>query len=83
MNSGYTSTTSSDSTPPLTPLAWHPLTPPTRPDSGDVMPSRTLAPGVTVALPSVADLILTKRFAARPRDLEDIRLLEILRREIE
>ena len=32
-----------------------------------------------VALPTVADLISTKRFAARPKDLEDIRLLEVLR----
>jgi hypothetical protein len=34
-----------------------------------------------VNLPSIPDLILTKRFAARPKDLEDIRLLEILRQE--
>ena len=40
-----------------------------------------LSADVTVALPSVADLILTKRFAARPKDLEDIRLLEVLGRE--
>ena len=40
-----------------------------------------LADGVSVALPSVADLILTKRFAARPKDIEDIRQLEILRKE--
>jgi hypothetical protein len=40
-----------------------------------------LAPGVEVALPSIDDLILTKRFAARPKDLEDIRLLEVLRSE--
>jgi hypothetical protein len=37
-----------------------------------------LAPGVEVVLPSLDDLILTKRFA-RPKDLEDIRLLEVLR----
>ena len=36
---------------------------------------------VSVALPAIGDLILTKRFAARPKDLEDIRLLEILRSE--
>jgi hypothetical protein len=36
---------------------------------------------VEVALPSIDDLILTKRFAARPKDLEDIRLLEVLRSE--
>jgi hypothetical protein len=34
-----------------------------------------LTPDLTVALPSIADLILTKRFAARPKDAEDIRLL--------
>jgi hypothetical protein len=38
-----------------------------------------LAPGVKVDLPALDDLILTKRFAARPKDLEDIRLLEVLR----
>ena len=42
-----------------------------------------VAPGVTVAVPAIEDLILTKRFAARPRDLEDIRLLDALRREEE
>ncbi len=40
-----------------------------------------LAPGVQVHIPSLDDLITTKRFAARPKDLEDIRLLELLRRE--
>ena len=41
------------------------------------------APGVAVAIPSIDDLILTKKFGARPRDAEDIRLLEVLRsREI-
>jgi hypothetical protein len=40
-----------------------------------------VAPGVRVALPTVDDLILTKRFASRPKDLEDIRLLETLRSE--
>ena len=39
----------------------------------------TLAPGVDIALPTLDDLISTKRFAARSKDLEDIRLLEILR----
>ena len=29
----------------------------------------------------VTDLILTKRFGGRPKDLEDIRLLEALRKE--
>jgi hypothetical protein len=41
----------------------------------------SLSSQVGVVLPSTDDLILTKRFAARPKDLEDIRLLEILRRE--
>ena len=40
-----------------------------------------LGTGVSVDLPSVPDLILTKRFAARPKDLEDIRLLESLPRD--
>jgi hypothetical protein len=39
------------------------------------------APGVNVWLPALDDLILTKRFGARPKDLEDVRLLEALRRE--
>jgi hypothetical protein len=38
----------------------------------------TLAPDVDVHLPAIDDLILTKRFADRPKDLEDIRLLRIL-----
>jgi hypothetical protein len=41
----------------------------------------TLAPGVDVQIPSVEDLVLTKRFAARPKDLEDIRLLRVLQSE--
>lgn len=40
-----------------------------------------LAPGAEVAVPVLDDLILTKRFGGRPKDLEDIRLLEALRRE--
>ena len=40
-----------------------------------------LAPGIEVQIPSIEDLILTKRFAARPRDLEDVRLLRILQSE--
>jgi len=40
-----------------------------------------LDPGVTLCLPCLDDLIATKRFAARPRDIEDIRLLQILREE--
>jgi hypothetical protein len=39
----------------------------------------TLAPGIEVQRPTVDDLILTKRFADRPKDLEDIRLLQILK----
>ena len=34
---------------------------------------------VEVALPSIDDLILTKQIAARPKDLEDIALLRILK----
>jgi hypothetical protein len=30
-------------------------------------------------IPAIDDLILTKRFAARPKDAEDIRLLERLK----
>ena len=32
-----------------------------------------------VTIPSLNDLILTKRFGARPKDAEDIRMLEVLR----
>ncbi len=38
-----------------------------------------LAPGVVVSIPALDDLIATKRFAARPKDAEDIRMLEALR----
>ena len=38
-----------------------------------------LANGVRAFLPSLDDLIVTKRFGARPKDLEDIRLLEVLK----
>jgi hypothetical protein len=38
-----------------------------------------VSPGVEAAIPSLDDLILTKRFAARPKDAEDIRMLEALR----
>ena len=37
---------------------------------------------MTVWVPTVDDLILTKQIATRPKDLEDIRLLQILRREL-
>ena len=40
-----------------------------------------VAQDIEVAVPSLDDLILTKRFASRPKDLEDIRLLEALRSE--
>ena len=40
-----------------------------------------VAPDVELAVPTLDDLILTKRFASRPKDLEDIRLLEVLRSE--
>jgi hypothetical protein len=36
-----------------------------------------------VSLPTLDDLILTKRVAARPKDLEDIRLLQALKAEEE
>ena len=38
-----------------------------------------VSPGVTTIIPSLEDLILTKRFAGRPKDAEDIRMLEALR----
>jgi hypothetical protein len=38
-----------------------------------------VAVGVEIAVPMLDDLILTKRFGARPKDAEDIRLLETLR----
>ena len=38
------------------------------------------APDVAVSVPCIDDLILTKRFGGRPKDAEDIRLLEALRR---
>lgn len=40
-----------------------------------------LAGDVEVAVPTLDDLILTKRLGGRPKDLEDIRLLEALRSE--
>jgi hypothetical protein len=40
-----------------------------------------IAPGVHAALPSLDDLILTKRFAARAKDAEDLRLLAVLRKD--
>ena len=40
-----------------------------------------VTPNVQAAIPSLEDLILTKRFGARPKDAEDIRMLEALRAE--
>ena len=40
-----------------------------------------VAPGVMIALPELDDLIETKKFARRAKDADDLRLLEILRRE--
>jgi len=40
-----------------------------------------LSESANAFLPSLEDLIATKHFAARPKDLEDIRLLEVLREE--
>ncbi len=37
-----------------------------------------LDPETPVTIPALPDLILTKRFAARPKDIEDIRLLQTL-----
>ena len=42
--------------------------------------TRQLDSATGVLLPSLDDLILTKRFGARPRDVEDVRLLQILKR---
>lgn len=38
-----------------------------------------ITPGVMVAVPSLDDLEATKRFSARPKDAEDLRLLQALR----
>jgi len=40
-----------------------------------------VAPVVAIAVPALDDLILTKLFGGRPKDFEDIRLLEALRKE--
>jgi hypothetical protein len=39
----------------------------------------SLPSGAPIMLPSIDGLILTKRFAARPKDAEDIRMLRVLR----
>jgi len=39
-----------------------------------------VVPGVVVSVPSIDDLVTTKRWASRPRDLVDIQFLEKLRR---
>lgn len=38
------------------------------------------APGVSLTVPSIDDLILTKQWSLRPKDVDDIALLEKLRR---
>jgi hypothetical protein len=38
-----------------------------------------IAEDVSLAIPSIDDLILTKELAARPRDSDDVRWLEELR----
>ena len=38
-----------------------------------------ITPSAKIAIPSLEDLILTKRFSARPKDAEDIRMLQALR----
>jgi len=43
--------------------------------------SIALAPDVDVQIPAIDGLILTKQIGARPRDLEDIRLLRIRQEE--
>lgn len=40
---------------------------------------QSIAAGVAIAMPCLDDLILTKRFGARPRDADDIRWLERLK----
>ena len=40
-----------------------------------------VSPNVRLPIPTIDDLILTKRFAARPKDAEDIRLLRALKGE--
>ena len=40
-----------------------------------------VTPGTYACIPSLDDLILTKRFGGRPKDAEDIRMLEALRSE--
>jgi hypothetical protein len=38
-----------------------------------------IVPGVQISIPCIDDLILTKRFGARPRDADDIRWLDALK----
>lgn len=40
-----------------------------------------VAPDVTVNLPTIEDLIVTKQIGSRPKDLEDVRLLRVLQSE--
>ena len=37
--------------------------------------------GVHVTMPALDDLIATKRFSSRPKDVEDIRMLQVLKAE--
>jgi hypothetical protein len=39
----------------------------------------SIASGIEVHVPAIDDLILTKQFGKRPKDLEDVRLLRILK----
>jgi hypothetical protein len=41
-----------------------------------------VAPGVELSIPTLRDLIMLKRVGARPKDIEDIRLLEELLKTI-
>lgn len=40
-----------------------------------------MAPGITIFVPSIADLIVTKRWGSRPKDIVDIQYLEALRQK--
>jgi len=41
--------------------------------------TQTLEDGTSIAVPCLDDLIATKTFAARPKDIEDLRLLKLLK----
>jgi hypothetical protein len=40
-----------------------------------------VSPGLEIHVPSIDDLIVTKRWASRAKDIADIQLLETLKRE--